>query len=139
MIILDDWVLMRRLLILVMMVGVYVGAAFPQGRLTLMSDEIDMGSFEATEIREGQVTVRNDGGAPVVIVKVTTDCGCTVPSYPRSEIAPGDTATIKVRFDGQGREPGNFKKVVRISSKSDDSRLRNLLFVKGKILRAVRK
>ncbi len=124
---------------LAMLVVLSVTTAFPKTGLTLLKDEIDMGSFESTEIREGQVTVRNDSDAPVVIVRVATDCGCTVPSYPKGEIMPGDTAVIKVRFDGKGREPGIFKKVVKISSKCGDSRLRNLLFVKGKILRAVRK
>lgn len=116
-----------------------VTTAFPETGLTLLSDEIDLGSFEATEIREGSVTVRNDGDSPLVITRVTSDCGCTVPSYPREEIMPGDTATISVRFNGKGREPGMFKKVVRIISENDRSRLRSLLFIKGKILRAIRK
>ncbi len=132
-------VLMKRFLFFLMMMVLSVTPAFPEAKLTLLSDEIDMGSFEATEIREGCVTIRNDGDKPLTIVRVTTDCGCTVPTYPRGEIMPGDTATIKVRFDGKGREPGNFKKVVRINSKYDDGRLRSLLFVKGKILRAIRK
>ncbi len=113
--------------------------AFPEAKLTLVSDEIDMGSFEATEIREGKVTVRNDGDAPLLILRVTSDCGCTVPSYPQEEIMPGDTASIKIRFNGKGREPGVFKKVVRISSISEDIRSRSLLFVKGNILRPIRK
>ncbi len=114
-------------------------SAFPEAKLTLVSDEIDMGSFEATEIREGSVTIRNDGDSALLILRVTSDCGCTVPSYPQDEIMPGDTASIKVRFNGKGREPGGFKKVIRISSQCGEERLRNLLFVKGKILRPIRK
>ncbi len=130
---------MKRFLVFVIIIIFSVMRAFPEVRLTLLSDEIDMGSFEATEIREGSVTIRNDGDSPLLILKVTSDCGCTVPSYPEEEILPGDTASIKVRFNGKGREPGIFKKVVRISSLSGEERLRSLLFVKGKILRPIRK
>ncbi len=131
--------IMRRILVIVIIVILSVMSAFPEAKLTLVSDEIDMGSFEATEIREGKVSFRNDGDAPLLILRVTSDCGCTVPSYPQDEIMPGDTASIKVRFNGKGREPGVFKKVIRITSQSGEERLRSLLFVKGKILRAIRK
>ncbi len=131
--------IMRRILVIVIIVILSVMSAFPEAKLTLVSDEIDMGSFEATEIREGKVSFRNDGDAPLLILRVTSDCGCTVPSYPKDEIMPGDTASIKVRFNGKGREPGVFKKVIRITSQSGEERLRSLLFVKGKILRAIRK
>ncbi len=113
--------------------------ALPETRLTLSSDEIDLGSFEASEIREGRVTVRNDGYEPLFILRVKSDCGCTVPFYPREELQPGDTASIGVRFDGHGREPGIFKKVVRITSGTNDSTSRSLLFIKGKIVRPTRK
>ncbi len=131
--------IMRRILVIVIIVILSVMSAFPEAKLTLVSDEIDMGSFEATEIREGKVSFRNDGDAPLLILRVTSDCGCTVPSYPQDEILPGDTASIKVRFNGKGRDPGVFKKVVRITSQSGEERLRSLLFVKGKILRPIRK
>lgn len=130
---------MRRILFVGIMAALSSVAAFPEAGLTLLSDEIDMGSFEATETRMGSVTVRNDGDSPLTIVRVTSDCGCTVPSYPRGQLMPGDTATISVKFDGKGREPGIFKKVVRISSENASERSRHLLFIKGKILRAVRK
>lgn len=128
----------KFLLVIVIMV-MNVTVALPDTGLRLMHDEIDLGSFEATEVREGRVTFRNDSDSPLTILRVTSDCGCTVPSYPRDEIQPGDTASIRVRFDGKGREPGNFKKVIRIVSKNRDSQLRSLLFVKGKILRPIRK
>ncbi len=130
---------MRRILVIVIIVFLSVMNAFPEAALTLMTDEIDMGSFEAAEIREGKVAIKNDGDAPLLIMRVTTDCGCTVASYPQDEIMPGDTASITVRFNGKGREPGAFKKVVRISSCCKDTRSRSLLFVKGNILRPIRK
>ncbi len=130
---------MIRILVNVFIVILCVMDAFPEARLTLLSDEIDMGSFEATESREGSITIRNDGDSPLQILRVTSDCGCTVPSYPEDELMPGDTASIKVRFNGKGREPGAFKKVVRITSQSDTIRQRSLLFIKGKILSPLRK
>lgn len=112
-------------------------SAYPEAVLTLVNNEIDMGSLTAEESKAGSVTIRNDGDTPLFILKVTSDCGCTVPTYPEDEIQPGDSAKITVRFTGKGREPGIFRKVVRI--RSNAATPRSLLFIKGKIIRPIRK
>ena len=41
-------------------------------------------------------------------------CGCTVPQWPREEIAPGETGEIKVRYDT--KRIGMINKTVTIQS-----------------------
>jgi hypothetical protein len=48
-------------------------------------------------------TFENKGTADLVIVSVTTTCGCTVPKYDRKPVAPGKTGTLEVIFDTSGK------------------------------------
>ena len=74
-------------------------------------------NFGAFDEDDGQVSCEfrfvNTSGEPVSITSARASCGCTVPSYPRRAIAPGDTATIKVTYDPTGR-PGRFEKNVKV-------------------------
>lgn len=57
----------------------------------------------------------NTGDAPLVIISVTTSCGCTKPDYPKRPVAPGDSAAIKVAYNPKGR-PGEFSKVIKVTT-----------------------
>lgn len=41
----------------------------------------------------------NQGEAPLVITRVTTDCGCTTSSYTREAVMPGESGHIEVSYD----------------------------------------
>lgn len=90
-----------------------------------LEETYDFGAFEE---EGGLVTCGfrfiNDGASPVAIVSARATCGCTIPQYPRSEILPGDTATVNVKFDPTGR-PGRFEKKVYIDL-SDGSQRKTL-------------
>lgn len=55
----------------------------------------------------------NDGDEPVAIVAARASCGCTVPSYERAPVMPGDTALVRVSYNPTGR-PGKFSKTVTV-------------------------
>ncbi len=57
----------------------------------------------------------NKGNAPLVISRVTADCRCTRPDYPKNPIAPGKKGKIKVSFVPQGYV-GSFNKNVKVKS-----------------------
>lgn len=66
-------------------------------------------SHDFGEIKEGEVvkhTFRftNTGDNPLVIQNAKGSCGCTVPSYPKDPIAPGETGEIQVQFDSKNKE-----------------------------------
>jgi hypothetical protein len=46
---------------------------------------------------------KNTGKTLLIISNVSTSCGCTVSSFPKQPIKPGEGATIDVSFDSEGR------------------------------------
>ena len=73
--------------------------------------------FDFGDIPEGKkdnvhiFTFENTGEVPLVITSASGSCGCTVPEWPRTPIAPGATGEIKVSFDSTGRSGKNDKTV----------------------------
>jgi hypothetical protein len=72
--------------------------------------------FDFGEIAKGEVvthvfTFTNNGIEPLVIVNVKGSCGCTVPQWPREPIAPGETASLTVKFNSKGRDGMQTKRV----------------------------
>lgn len=45
---------------------------------------------------------RNSGDRPLIIEHVGATCGCTVPEKPEQPFAPGQTGTIRVKYNGSG-------------------------------------
>ncbi len=41
----------------------------------------------------------NTGDAPLLITNVRSSCGCTIPSYPKTPIAPGKSDKIEVKYN----------------------------------------
>ncbi|MBR4440010.1 MAG: DUF1573 domain-containing protein [Bacteroidales bacterium] len=62
---------------------------------------------------------RNTGKADIIISKIETSCGCTVPEYDKDPVRPGDKGSIRVRFDSNGKS-GTQYKTIRIFSNSRD-------------------
>ena len=58
----------------------------------------------------------NSGNAPLIITNASGSCGCTVPDYPRTPIAPGEEGVIKVSFNSSGRQGKQDKQVTIISN-----------------------
>ncbi|MBR5844358.1 MAG: DUF1573 domain-containing protein [Bacteroidaceae bacterium] len=73
----------------------------------------------------------NVGDAPLVVIEVNTNCGCTVADFPQAPVAPGKQGVISITFDPKGH-PGEFAKeiVVKTNAKKKKSRLH----IKGMVL-----
>ncbi len=72
------------------------------------------------DVTEGEVVTHifeftNSGEAPLVITNAQGSCGCTVPDWPRTPIAPGESGTIKVSFNSASRS-GRQDKTVTLSA-----------------------
>ena len=87
--------------------------ASAQGRMAFDATDHDLGRL--TEQVPGRHTFRftNTGDRPVTLVEVESSCGCTVPEYTPGAVAPGQTGTVAVRYETEGR-PGPFEKAVRV-------------------------
>lgn len=75
----------------------------------------DFGNIDEGKVAEHVFTFENTGDAPLIISNARGSCGCTVPEWPRTPIAPGATGEIKVSFNSSGK-PGNQKKSVTITA-----------------------
>ncbi len=53
----------------------------------------------------------NTGKNPLLISKAVGSCGCTVPHWPQSAIAPGKSGEIEVEFDSAGKSGEQMKTV----------------------------
>lgn len=71
------------------------------------------------KIKQGSTGVRffkftNTGTAPLVISNAQGSCGCTVPSWPKEPIMPGQSEYIKVSYDTN--RMGHFVKNVTLTT-----------------------
>lgn len=58
----------------------------------------------------------NTGTAPLIIHQAFASCGCTVPTYTKEPIKPGEKGVIDVTYDGTDKFPGHFQKTITVRS-----------------------
>jgi hypothetical protein len=59
---------------------------------------VDYGVIEQDSDPYRYFEFTNTGDAPLIITNAKGSCGCTVPTWPKEAIAPGETGQIKVRY-----------------------------------------
>lgn len=75
----------------------------------------NFGNFSEDEpVQKCVFTFTNAGTAPLIINQAVASCGCTVPSYTKAPIKPGEKGEIKVTYNGRGAFPGHFKKTITV-------------------------
>lgn len=99
--------------------------------------------FEETEFDFGTVTegetvrytykFKNTGNQLLIIKNAKGSCGCTVPSWPKEPLAPGETAEMLVEFNTKGKN-GRQSKRVTITANTDP--IQTFLTIKGEVLKA---
>lgn len=73
----------------------------------------DFGTITAGEVITNTFNFTNTGKVDLVINKVESSCGCTVPEYEEEAVAPGESSTITVKFDS-AEKSGEQNKTVTI-------------------------
>jgi hypothetical protein len=58
----------------------------------------------------------NTGKSDLVIADVSTSCGCTVPTFPKTPIRPGKQEIIKVAFNSAGKRGFQTKNIVIVAN-----------------------
>lgn len=53
--------------------------------------EIDFGTFDQLEVKEATIEIKNTGENSLVIVDVSTTCGCTAATYDKRPAKPGES------------------------------------------------
>lgn len=73
----------------------------------------------------------NTGTEPLIINKVESTCGCTVPEYTKTPIKPGEKGTVSVTFNAAQATP--FSKMVTIRSNAKTPV--KALYIKGTVVK----
>lgn len=86
----------------VLFVGLMSIGAFAQeakAKIEFKTDVIDYGTIEKGADGKRTFEFTNTGDAPLVITNAKSTCGCTVPSWPKEAILPGESGTIVVKYN----------------------------------------
>jgi hypothetical protein len=94
--------------------------------------EVDYGTIEQGSDPYRFFQFTNPGTAPLVITNAKGSCGCTVPTYPKEPILPGNSGEIKVRYDTN--RVGPFTKRVTLTTNVGEEPI--VLTIKGKVEKA---
>lgn len=84
------------------------------------SETINYGKINKGANGERTFVFTNIGDEPLVIKKVQSSCGCTIPKKPEKPIMPGQKGEIKVSYDT--KRVGGFSKSITIYSNAKNAR-----------------
>jgi hypothetical protein len=98
--------------------------------MSFESEVVDYGTIDqgADGVREFKFT--NNGKEPLIISNARGSCGCTVPTWPKEPIKPGESSVIKVKYDT--KRLGAINKSVTITSNAATPT--KVVRIKGKII-----
>ncbi len=108
-------------LVLVFFVG-FLGIALNAQEKKVAKIEFKTNVIDYGEISKGSDGVRtfqftNTGNAPLIISKVSSSCGCTIPKKPDGPIQPGETGEIQVKYDT--KRLGPIRRTITVQSNAD--------------------
>ncbi len=112
------------------MLGIAVAAVAAINPIEWKSTIIDIGEVKSGEVQNLEFEFTNQSDESVTILEAKGSCGCTNVKHPKTEIAPGETASISAQF--KSAKAGVFKKNIRI--KTSASQEFTYLYFKGIVL-----
>ena len=117
--------------VLIMSLGAFAQDAAVGGAEIEFDKEVhDFGKMKQHGDASTVFTFTNTGTEPLIISNAKGSCGCTVPTWPREPIAPGETGEIKVKYDS--KRIGPINKSVTITSNSTIAKTK-MIRIKGNI------
>lgn len=122
---------MKKIFLLLMMLASFVAyAQQEQPEIKFDKTVHNFGTFsEKTPVQTAVFAFTNIGKAPLIINQAIASCGCTIPSYTKEPIMPGEKGTVKVTYNGKGKFPGHFKKSITIRTNGKVEMVR--LYIEG--------
>lgn len=123
---------MKKSFILSSLLLIAVAALAQQPVITFQKTEHDFGKINEGDGRVSTIfEFKNEGMEPLVLSNVRASCGCTTPTWTRTPVEPGQTGSITVTYNPNGR-PGRFQKTVTITSNASNPSVK--VYIKGEVL-----
>ncbi len=94
------------------------------------TEVIDFGTIEKNSDGTRVFSFSNTGNGPLIISNVKTSCGCTVPTYSKEAILPGESGEIEIKYDT--KRLGSFSKTITVLSNANQTK--KTLKIKGNIV-----
>ena len=92
---------------------------------------VDYGEIERGSDGIRTFTFTNTGDQELIIEKVYSSCGCTIPKKPEEPIAPGEQGEIQVKYDTN--RVGPIRKTITVNSNATATPIVSLK-IKGTVL-----
>lgn len=82
---------------------------------------IDLGTVKKGKVVKLTYAYKNELNSNVIILKATGSCGCTVVSWPKKPISPGEIGTITVKYYAPKTNLGYQHKTVTLTTNCAES------------------
>jgi hypothetical protein len=112
------------------LIGFAVNAQDKVAKIEFETETIDYGTIEKGADGVRVFKFKNTGNAPLIITKVKSSCGCTVPKKPKDPIMPGETGEIEVKYDTKRVMP--IRKTITVTSNAKRPTI--ALKIKGNVI-----
>lgn len=84
--------------------------------IEMLETSYDFGEMQQGESVTHDFILKNIGEADLIISAAKGSCGCTVPEWPKTPIAKGEDAIIKVTFNSAGKSGKQRKTVTLVTN-----------------------
>lgn len=123
---------MKKIMILFVaaLMSVTLQAQEKKAEITFDTDTVDYGKVAYGSDGVRNFTFTNTGTDVLIVARVYSTCGCTVPEKPEDPIQPGEKGVIKVKYDT--KRPGPIRKTITVYSNA--SEIPYSLKIKGTVL-----
>ena len=129
---------MKRVIFLLGIMLLMAGAAKAQDAKTQSGPEIefeeivhDYGDVPYNGNGECEFRFTNTGNEPLLIQQPKSSCGCTIPSWPKEPVLPGESDVIKVTY--RTNRTGIINRTVTVTSNAINNST-VMLRIKGRVL-----
>lgn len=105
------------LVLFVGLIGFSLTAQDTAAKIEFKTETIDYGVIEKGSDGVRIFEFTNTGNAPLIISKVSSSCGCTIPNWSKAPVLPGKTGEIQVKYDTNRVNP--IRKAITVISNAD--------------------
>ncbi|RKN78379.1 MULTISPECIES: DUF1573 domain-containing protein [Ulvibacterium] len=122
---------MKKIVLVLFMglMGLGLTAQVKAPKIEFKAETVDYGTIEKGSDGVRVFEFTNTGEAPLIVSKVSSSCGCTIPKKPEEPILPGKTGEIKVKYDTN--RVGPIRKAITVISNADTPT--KVLKIKGEV------
>jgi hypothetical protein len=106
-----------------------ISAEHPVTVVVSEQTEIELNDLQAGKTSEAIFVLKNTGTSPLVIQRVESSCGCTIPDWEKQPITAGNSTKIKVKITPEKSE--YFNKTVTVHCNTEERQIS--FIVKGAV------